>query len=298
MERRTMLATSLALAASAAKAQTGDPAAKPAATPVSATGSNFILGADVPWVPMAEWDIVQRGTDEQTGERVMIAAGEDELKRAPENAVRYRSKTFTFPTGEIRVLEFTKAGGGVLHQITLETELYVVSGSAQVGVAGKIVELEAGDGVNLPSGILRSLKSGAEDTTVLLFTVGNHVAAPKASVIHGRDVEMTGLSGDDKAKEGDASLQTGIRRYTFDGNSFRVVDHIGKGKTSPVSPGRDVLIYMLSGSKTLTVGDETKVVQAGDAVREQMGLPTYWDVPGGTSRFIATDAPFKPNPAA
>ena len=59
---------------------------------------------DTPTVQMAEWEIVQKGAAEQTGARVMIAAGPAELARAPSSAARYDSQTFRFPSGEIRVL--------------------------------------------------------------------------------------------------------------------------------------------------------------------------------------------------
>ncbi|NBW89590.1 MAG: hypothetical protein EBR51_06715, partial [Gammaproteobacteria bacterium] len=80
---------------------------------------------DTPVVPMAEWEIVQKGAAEQTGARVLIAAGAAELGRAPAGASRYDSQTFRFPSGDMRVLSFRKASGGVLHQITTETQIYV-----------------------------------------------------------------------------------------------------------------------------------------------------------------------------
>jgi quercetin dioxygenase-like cupin family protein len=122
---------------------------------------------------------VQKGAAEQTGARVMIAAGPTELARAPSSAVRYDSQTFRFPSGEIRVLKFRKSSGGVLHQITTETQLYVATGSASVDVAGVRTELAAGDVVNLPSGIVRNAASGAEDTTLVLHTVASARRARK-----------------------------------------------------------------------------------------------------------------------
>lgn len=123
--------------------------------PVSMT-SNVVLAKDVPVVPMAEWKIVQKGQGEQSGARVLIAAGDKELGRAPPEAVRYESQSFHFPSGQVRVLKFRKASGGVLHQVTTETQLYVASGSAVVGVNGTPTEIFAGDVASLPSGLLES----------------------------------------------------------------------------------------------------------------------------------------------
>jgi quercetin dioxygenase-like cupin family protein len=273
--KRRVLAVALALLAAA-----------PAA--VEARPSNIRFSADVPVVPMAEWEIVQRGAAEQTGARVLIAAGPDEIARAPKDAVRYLSQTFSFPTGSLRVLTFTKANGGVLHQITSETQLYVLKGSASVGVRGVPTEIRAGDAVNLPSGVLRSIKGRAEDTTVLAFTVGTAVAEPKAAVVRGKDTPDKPLTEGPKADG--ASAKVSVQRYVFDGNSIRVARLKGPGKTAPVTPATDVLVYVASGRMQITVGDEVKTVSAGDVLREEAGLPAFWDVIED-SMFVATNAP-------
>jgi quercetin dioxygenase-like cupin family protein len=256
--------------------------------PDLAMPSNILFAKDTPVVQMAEWEIVQKGAAEQTGARVLIAAGPKELERAPENAVRYESQTFKFPTGTGRVLTFKKANGGVLHQITTETILYVVKGSATVGVAGKQTKIQAGDVVNLPSGILRNVKGKGEDTTVLLWTVA-HTAPSKSVVIRGKDVKAAAIGAGPKGS--DDGAKTDVKRYNFDGNSVRVAHLTGPGKTNPANPNVDVLIYLVSGRMMITVGDETKEVRAGDMLREQAGKPTHWDVLE-ESTFVATNAPF------
>ncbi len=248
--------------------------------------SNIRLAADTPVVAMAEWEILQTGAAEQTGARILIAAGADELTRAPANAVRYDSQAFKFNNGEIRVLTFRKAGGGVLHQITTETQLYVVKGSAIVGAAGQIVQIRAGDVVNLPSGVLRSIPRRLEDTTVVLYTVRSSKPDAKALVIRGKDTPLTPLAAGPKA--GVDTAKVSVQRYVFDGNSIRIARLTGPGKTGAVTPPVDALIYMLSGRMEITVGEETRIVQAGDALCEAAGLPTHWDVLEDSS-FIATN---------
>jgi quercetin dioxygenase-like cupin family protein len=253
--------------------------------------TNFIPGASVPEVPMAEWEIEQTGAAEQTGARILIAAGEEELKAAPPKAARYGSKTYTFPSGDVRVLTFTKAKGGVLHQITSETTLVVLKGSAEVGVAGVPTKIAAGDVVSYPSGVLRSQKGKVEDTTVLLYTVGSTQAAPKAKLVRRSDTpEGAGPAG------GPGSVKISVRRAALDGNSIRQVRVKGPGRSPDATPRHDVLVYVTSGTGELTVGNETKTVSAGDAIREEGGKVTYWNVPGELT-FVATDAP-APAPGA
>jgi quercetin dioxygenase-like cupin family protein len=250
--------------------------------------SNIVYGKDVELVPMAEWEIVQRGAAEQTGARILIAAGAAEMARAPADAIKYDSKTFRFPSGTLRVLSFTKKNGGVLHQITTETQLYVLKGSVTVDVRGVNTEIRAGDVVNLPSGVLRSKKNKAEDTTILAMTVGNTMLGAKAVVVRGKDTPNTPIPAGPKTDV--VMTKVAVQRYTFDGNSVRVARQKGPGKTSSVKPGTDVLLYIAAGQMQITVGDETKEVGAGDALREEAGKPTFWDVRQNTM-FIATNAP-------
>jgi quercetin dioxygenase-like cupin family protein len=256
--------------------------------PPISLSSNVIHAKDVPAVPMAEWKIEQKGQGEQTGSRVLIAAGQKELGRAPPEAARYDSRSFHFPSGQVRVLEFRKASGGVLHQVTTETQLYVVKGSAMVGVGGVPTEIFAGDVVNLPSGVLQGRPGKAEDTTILLYTVHGTPPGARAAVVRGKDVKAVPVTGDKGGLDG---TRVSVKRYPFDGNSIRVARLAGKGRTAPVTPNVDVLIYMLSGRMQITIGDEVKVVAAGDVLREEAGQSTHWDVLEDSS-FVATNAPF------
>ena len=241
---------------------------------------------DTPTIPMAEWEIVQKGAAEQTGARVMIAAGSAELARAPSSATRYDSQTFRFPSGEIRVLNFRKSSGGVLHQITTETQLYVAKGSASVDIAGVRTELAVGDVVHLPSGIVRNGGTGAEDTTLVLHTVASAPAGAKAAVVRGKDNPESVIESGEKAGVGGARVA--VQRYAFDGNSIRVAKLSGKGQTSPAVPKVDALIYLLSGRMKLHLGTETFDVAAGDALREPAGVSAHWEVSEPAS-FIATN---------
>ena len=246
--------------------------------------SNVVFGRSVETVPMAEWEVIQQGRAEQSGPRVLIAAGKADVDKAPAEASRYESKTFKFPSGQIRVLSFRKGGGGVTHQITFETEIYVVKGSATVDVAGVSTELRAGDAVNLPSGILRSRPKAAEDTVIVAFTVGNTNTGAKAAVVRGKATKAEAVKADPGA------AKSWVQRYTFEGNSIRAARLKGPGMTPTATPMGDVLIYLTSGRMKITVGDETQEVVAGDALREEAGKATHWDVLE-ESTFVATNAP-------
>ncbi|MCU0759960.1 MAG: hypothetical protein MUF07_12300 [Steroidobacteraceae bacterium] len=292
MIRSLLVAMAAAALGVAPLALAQSPMASPAplvhpAPPVS-LASNVIFAKDVPRVPMAEWKVEQKGQGEQTGSRVLIAAGEKEIGRAPPEAARYDSRSFHFPSGQVRVLEFRKASGGVLHQVTSETQLYVVEGSAIVGVGGVPTEIFAGDVVNLPSGVLQSRPGKAEDTTILLYTVRGTQPAARAALVRGKDVKAVPVTGDKGGLDG---TRVSVKRHAFDGNSIRVARLTGKGRTAPVTPDVDVLVYMLSGRMQITVGDEVKVVAAGDALREEAGKATHWVVLEDAS-FVATNAPF------
>jgi quercetin dioxygenase-like cupin family protein len=248
--------------------------------------SNVRLAADTPLVSMAEWEVQQAGAAEQTGARILIAAGPEELQRAPAKAAHYESQAFKFNNGEIRILSFHKAGGGVLHQITTETQLYVIKGSATVGVAGQNVEIHAGDVVNLPSGVLRSIPKAVEDTTLLLHNVRSSQPGAKAAVLHASDTPASPLTAGPKV--GVDNVKVSVQRFTFDGNSIRVARLVGPGKTGVVTPPVDALIYLLSGRMEITIGEEVKIVKAGDAICEAAGLATHWDVLEESS-FVATN---------
>ncbi len=256
-----------------------------ALAPLANAASNIRFAADTPIVQMAEWEVKQTGAAEQTGARILIAAGPQELTRAPANASRYDSRTFRFDNGDIRVLTFRREAGGVLHQVTTETQMYVIKGSATVGVAGQVVEIRAGDVVNLPSGVVRSIDGKAEDTTLLLHTVRS-APGSKAAVVRAADAPASPLTAGPKA--GVDNVIVSVQRFAFDGNSIRVARLVGPGKTGVVTPAVDALIYLLSGRMQITIGDEVAVVKAGDALSEAAGLPTHWDVLEESS-FVATN---------
>jgi quercetin dioxygenase-like cupin family protein len=257
-----------------------------AAAAAAAADSNVRFAAQTPVVTMAEWEVRQSGAAEQTGARVLIAAGPAELARAPADAVRYESQSFRFANGEIRLLTFHKATGGVLHQVTTETQLYVVKGSAVVGVAGQVLEIHSGDVVSLPSGVVRSIAGQPEDTTLVLHTVRSAQGGAKAALVRASEAPASPLTSGPKV--GDDSVKVSVQRYNFDGNSIRVARLVGPGKTGVVTPTVDALIYLLSGRMEITIGEEVKVVQAGDAVCEAAGLATHWNVLEPSS-FIATN---------
>jgi len=289
MTQVRLFALSLAALVSAATLIPAALAPAAAAAEPALEASNIEFARDVPVVPMAEWEIDEHGRAEQTGARIPIAAGAADTAKAPANASRYDSQTFSFSPGVLRVLKFTAANGGVLHQITSETEIYVLKGSATVGVRGTPTVLHAGDVVNLPSGVLRSIPGKLEDTTILAYTVGSTAKDPKAVFISGREVKNLPLPAGPKG--GMNGAHTSVRRYAFDGNSIRVAELTGRGSTAPYTGNTDVIIYIASGHLQITVGDEVKDVSAGDVLREQAGLPSFWKV-SGKATFVATNSPF------
>ncbi len=295
MRQRFLVSVSPAMTAFAALvcALGGALATTRSSAALTAEPSNVLLAKDVPVVPMAEWEIVQQGRAEQTGARILIAAGEADTAKAPPEASRYDSQTFAFAPGNfsrgvLRVLKFSRAHGGVLHQITTETEIYVLKGSATVGVAGVPTAITAGDVVNLPSGVLRSIPGKVEDTVILAYTVANTEKAPKAALIRGQDVKQTALTAGPKVGVGGAKVA--VRRYSFDGNSIRVAQLTGHGTTTPYRGNTDVLIYVVGGPLQITIGDEVKDVSAGDVLREEAGKTSFWKV-SGRSGFVATNSP-------
>jgi quercetin dioxygenase-like cupin family protein len=219
----------------------------------------------------------------------IIAADSVHWKTMKAGPAKYRSKTFTLPTGTIRVLEFKKADGGVFYRLGGEKELYVINGSAEVGANDKTETLAGGDAVNLPTGILKSPAHDAQDTTVILYTVPNASKAPVGGAVFGKDAKQISPPTA-PAKDGVVSAALSLKSYSFDGNSIRVVSLKAPGKTPLNAHGTDSILYLLSGKMRLTLGDETKLVQAGDAVREPAGVPSSWDVVED-STFISTSAP-------
>ncbi|HEY6645038.1 hypothetical protein [Povalibacter sp.] len=265
----------------------------------------FIPGKSVTPVPMAEWDIVQKVVGEQTGSRVLIGEGAAGVARAPAGASKYEAKAYKFPTGAMRVLTFRKSDGPVIHQITFETELFMLQGSAEVTVLGKKVVLNAGDAVSLPSGELRNMKP-KEDTIVLQAFVGSTAEKPVAKVVRGKDLPTTTIAqwqsdgkwttvrtADEVRKAPKEAATYSVKRYPFDGNSIRHARLKKGGVTAPTGYEVDVLIYIAKGRMIRYEGDQVFEVVAGDVLREMKGETGYWELLED-SEFIATDAPFDP----
>jgi quercetin dioxygenase-like cupin family protein len=262
-----------------------------------------IAGSSVPEVPIAEWDDPKFVIGPNR-----IVEGKDLVDKAPADASRYTVKTFDFPSGSIRVLTFKK-GQRLHHQVTFETEIFVLQGSATLnplrGLAGKPVKIGTGDALYLPSGTLTNPKC-TEDTILVTFIVANAAKDPKGTIIHGKDVKEThrvewqkdgkDMSSDkpeDMKKAGPGAVHLFTKRYVFDGNSIRYATLKKGGRTGTVTNNRvDVLIYMVKGRMRRKEGDKMLELAAGDATREKIGHAGYWEVTED-SIFLATDAPMK-----
>ena len=83
-------------------------------------------GQTIAAIPHAAWE---------AGGQVTVVTGEP-AKAAPANAVKYTVKAVKWPNATVKVLEFTKAGGGVLYPLTDETHFVVVKGALQADVNG------------------------------------------------------------------------------------------------------------------------------------------------------------------
>lgn len=243
-----------------------------AATPALATAaplsdSTFVVkGTELAATPMAAWD--KRGV-------IRSASGAD-ARKAPRKAVRYEAKLVPWPTATVKVLNFSKAGGGVLHAITDETLLYVLEGSVQATFEDKPVTLSAGDVLSLPKGALTNPGAPA-DARVLLWTAASLTPGATPALVRAAQVP-SGKAG-----------QLTIRRYEFSGNSVRAVG-LAKGlKTTPNSAKTDSLIYVTSGPMQFTQDGRQFEVTAGDFLREVAGLMHNWDVTEESS-FVTTSA--------
>jgi quercetin dioxygenase-like cupin family protein len=231
-------------------------------------------------VKMAAWE---KGGDVQS------ASGEAAAK-APRKAVRYEAKMVAWPTATVKVLTFTKKGGGVLHPITDETLLYVLQGSVDASVDGKAVTLVTGDVASLPAGAIRNPGKKAADAVVVAWTAASLTPGATPAVVRAADVPANKMG------------QMGIRRYTFPGNSVRAVTQYPGFKTAPNSAKTDSLIYVTAGAMTFVEDGQTFQVKAGDFLREVAGLMHHWDV-GVESGFVTTSAlpigagPIDPNKA-
>jgi quercetin dioxygenase-like cupin family protein len=217
-------------------------------------------------MPMAAW---------KQGEAVQSASG-DAARQAPRKAVRYQAKLVPWPTATVKELRFTRKGGGVLHPLTDETTVYVLSGSVATTVDGKPVTLEAGDLASLPKGALTS-PGRAADAVVIAWTAASLTPGATPAVVRGADVKAGGQGG------------LVLRRYDFPGNSVRVVSMEKGFKTSPNSAKTDSLIRITGGPMKFNQNGQSFVVDEGDFIREVAGLMHNWDeVQGGG--FVTTSA--------
>ena len=264
-----------------------------------------IPGASVQPIPLAEWEVPVRDVAGPQVARIRIAEGRAAVARAPDEATRYTAKEYVFPMGMLRVLTFDKDAGPVVHQITYETELFLLQGSGTVGSGGKDVAIKAGDAVFLPSGVLRN-PNPAEDTVVALFTVAHTADNPKSMVVRGaeldtmtiaqyvRDGESQTVVQQDVAKAPPGAGIFDLKRYSFDGNSIRLAMLRKGGSTTPATNGGDILIYIIKGRMLRHEDGKTYEVVAGDAIREEAGKTGYWDLLE-ESEFIATNMPLDPS---
>jgi quercetin dioxygenase-like cupin family protein len=189
-------------------------------------------------------------------------------------ALKYTSKSAPWPTGRVSVLTFTKAGGGVMHPITDETLLYVLSGSAQVDVGGKAETLGAGDVASFPSGSLRNAGAAA-DAVIVTWTVPSLTGEKTPTVVRAASVKAP--------TEGPIRAQ----RYEFPGNSVRAVRLMAGANTNKASAKTDSLIYVTAGGMKFNQNGKTFDVVPGDFIREIAGLEHFWNVPAD-SGFVTT----------
>ena len=229
----------------------------PVGAEAATTQSRFVVkGSAVESVPVAEWE---------AGGKAHSAIGHDQVAKAPKKASRYSLKAVSWPTGTVRVLTFKKAGGGVVHAISDETELFVLKGSVKVDVGGKSVELKENDMISLPKGVVH----GAGDATLVTWTVGSLIDGPTQKVVRAAE------AGTMKVPSETTPLT--IHRYDFPGNSVRWAVQGKGGSTGKTSAKTDSLIYMTSGHMRLHEGAEVVDVVAGDFVWEETGQEHFWD---------------------
>ena len=263
-----------------------------------------IPSEDAPVYVEAEWDLPVSDAAGPVYERTFIAEG-DAAATAPEGASHYTAQEFNFPMGTLRVLRWDS--GPVIHQITFETQLFMLKGSATVGVAGETETVNAGDAVFLPSGILRNPDPDGE-TVVLSYIVSGNADDPEAKVVRGEGLDVmaiaqwmdgeepkTATSHEDILSAPDDAGKFTVKRYSGDGNSFRHAVLEAGGRTTPAKNARrDILIYINKGKMKRIEDGVEYMVQAGDAIREELDKTGHWEILED-SEFIATDMPFDPS---
>lgn len=238
----------------------------------SAVSAQMVRGDDVYVVKDATLPAVSMAAWEQ-GRQVRMAAGSDAMS-APGDAVRYSAKEVHWPTARVRVLSFDDKTGGVLHPITDETLLYVLEGSAEVGVGNRTVTMTAGDVVSFPSGTLRN-PGAATDATIVTWTAPSLTGENTPTHVRWIDVDEGGFGA------------IKLRRYQFPGNSVRAVKLAAGGSTNPNSAPTDSLIYVTGGPMTFFQNGQSFVVNEGDFIREIAGLEHNWSIQSD-SGFVTT----------
>jgi quercetin dioxygenase-like cupin family protein len=222
-------------------------------------------GANLPALEMAAWN---ESGEVKTATRAATAD-------APSNAVKYTAKQVIWPTGRVRIMNFDESHGGVLHPITDETLLYVLSGSAEVGVGGKTASLLAGDVVSFPSGALRNPGGKPSSASIVTWNVPSLTGENTPTHVKGADVQ----------EGGGGAIK--LKRYTFPGNSVRAVKLAAGGSTNPNSAKTDSMIYVTGGPMTFYQEGLEFIVDEGDFIREIAGATHNWSIQED-SGFVTT----------
>ena len=89
-----------------------------------------------PWPPPRAPAWLPNGSSESGHGPFRIAGNKAAFEKAPPEAARAEAKLYDFPSGSLRTLTFKK-GGPVMHQITFETEIYVLSGLGHAHAAAR-----------------------------------------------------------------------------------------------------------------------------------------------------------------
>jgi quercetin dioxygenase-like cupin family protein len=306
------IAISLLAAISAEGADFGTPL-----TPVDSlpkiSGDVITIPADSAAVKaMSEWDVLQTARGEQTGQRILISEnGVTLFGSIPDDASKYEARSHKYPMGAVRILSWDKGSGPVVHQVTFETELFILQGEVDMELqGGEKIRLDAGDAVSLPAGVLRNMNP-SDDTVIVQYFVGNTAENPNTEVVRGAEQKQlhfaqwmddgeakSAVEEEDRRNAPPGAAQLSLKVYPFAGNSIRHVNLAAGGTSNPATYAVDVLIYIVKGRMKRTEGDQTFEVSAGDTVRESKGQTGYWEILED-SEFISTNAPIDPaKPAA
>jgi mannose-6-phosphate isomerase-like protein (cupin superfamily) len=261
----------------------------------------YISGKDAPIKNIAEWE---DPTDPDGAS--LTSENEMAFMRAPAEASVYSAKTFNFPSGVLRVLTF-KQGRPVYHRVNGDTEIFVLSGSAELmprrGRDGNSVKVSAGDALFMPSGQIIN-PNPSHDLVLVTALVKSTARDPKPAIVTEKEAlatvsrywkdgarEFTATIPNDVETAPKTATYLSLKIYNFDGNSIRVANYKKGGRSKLTTYGRtDVLIYVVTGRIRRKVGDQVLDLVAGDATRQKLGDSGYWE-PLQDTLYIATDAP-------